>query len=66
MTWWFRSEEVKKELPEDTARFAGIDTDVKRVLTDFFADKNAAIAYARHPTRHWAADTRHQTLDTRH
>jgi len=45
-----RSEEVKKELPEDTARFAGIDTDVKRVLTDFFADKNAAIAYTPNPT----------------
>lgn len=29
------SEEVKKELPEATVRFAKIDTDVKSVLADF-------------------------------
>ena len=35
-TLFIGSEEVKKELPEDTLRFAGIDVDVRRVLKDFF------------------------------
>ena len=43
-TLFIGSEEVKKELPEDTERFAGIDVDVRRVLKDFFETKNAAKA----------------------
>jgi len=43
-TLFIGSEEVKKELPEDTERFAGIDVDVRRVLKDFFEVKNAAKA----------------------
>ena len=43
-TLFIGSEEVKKELPEDTLRFAGIDTDVRKILKDFFATKNAAKA----------------------
>lgn len=43
-TLFIGSEEVKKELPEDTARFAGIDVDVKKVLKDFFEVKNASKA----------------------
>jgi dynein heavy chain, axonemal len=43
-TLFIGSEEVKKELPEDTERFAGIDADVQTVLKDFFQTKNAAKA----------------------
>jgi dynein heavy chain len=43
-TLFIGSEEVKKELPEDTLRFAGIDTDVRRVLKDFYEVQNAANA----------------------
>ena len=43
-TLFIGSEEVKKELPEDTERFAGIDVDVKRVLKNFFEIKNASKA----------------------
>ena len=43
-TLFIGSEEVKKELPEDTFRFAGIDSDVKSVLKDFFETKNCAKA----------------------
>ena len=34
------SDEVKRELPEDTVRFAGIDVDVKDVLRSSWATKN--------------------------
>lgn len=37
---FIHSEEVKKELPEATVRFAGIDKEVKEVLKDFKDKKN--------------------------
>eukprot|EP00877_Chromochloris_zofingiensis_P015255 jgi/Chrzof1/9984/Cz04g22250.t1 len=37
------SEEVKKELPEATERFAKIDADVKKVLVEFRAAKNCIV-----------------------
>eukprot|EP00960_Hanusia_phi_P043077 755854-Hanusia_phi.AAC.7 len=43
-TLFIGSDEVKKELPEDTERFAGIDNDVRKVLADFFQVKLAAKA----------------------
>jgi dynein heavy chain len=33
------SEEVKKELPEDAERFAGLDADVKRILKEMWSTK---------------------------
>ncbi|MEW5298846.1 MAG: hypothetical protein WDW36_001923 [Sanguina aurantia] len=38
---FIHSEEVKKELPEATLRFASIDREVKQVLTGFMATRNA-------------------------
>lgn len=35
------SDEVKRELPEATVRFAGIDTEVKRILGEFKTIQNA-------------------------
>ncbi len=46
-TLFIGSEEVKKELPEDTLRFAGIDADVKKVLKEFLEIKNCAIACSK-------------------
>eukprot|EP00960_Hanusia_phi_P002894 85528-Hanusia_phi.AAC.3 len=43
-TLFIGSEEVRKELPEDAERFAGIDVDVKQVLKDMYATKNAVSA----------------------
>jgi len=43
-TLFIGSEEVKKELPEDTERFAGIDSSIRRILVDFNATKNVSMA----------------------
>jgi dynein heavy chain, axonemal len=40
-TLFIGSEEVKKELPEDTSRFAGIDVTMKKTLRSIKASKNA-------------------------
>jgi dynein heavy chain len=40
-TLFIGSEEVKKELPEDTTRFAGIDVTMKKTLRSIKASKNA-------------------------
>ena len=37
---FIHSEEVKKELPEDAARFATVDKEVKRILRDAFSVRN--------------------------
>ena len=37
------SEEVKKELPEESERFVGIDKEVKSILKDGEAKKNALV-----------------------
>jgi len=59
-TLFIGSEEVKKELPEDTARFAGIDTDVKKVLGDFSQTKNAANACNKEGVFKLLEDTQHK------
>ncbi len=41
------SEEVKKELPETAEQFAGIDTDVKGLLSEALATKNIKAACNR-------------------
>ncbi|CAM9266952.1 unnamed protein product [Chrysoparadoxa australica] len=41
---FIKSEEVKRELPEDAKRFEGIDADVKNVLKKFWSTKNVRAA----------------------
>jgi dynein heavy chain len=48
-TLFIGSEEVKKELPVDAERFVGIDIDVKQVLKDILAIKNAVDACSKDP-----------------
>ena len=43
-TLFIGSEEVKKELPEDAARFVGIDSDVREILTKCAEIKNVVNA----------------------
>ena len=45
-TLFIGSEEVKKELPADAERFAGIDVDFKALLKGFSAEKNCVRACA--------------------
>lgn len=44
---FIQSEEVRKELPEATRRFAGIDAAVRSVLRDFAATKNVVACCTR-------------------
>ena len=48
-TLFIGSEEVKKELPVDAERFVGIDIDVKQVLKDILAIKNAVGSCGKDP-----------------